>query len=30
MEDQMLRQLIMTLPIEQTEYLLEERKDLKI
>ena len=30
MEDQMLRQLIMTLPIEQTEYLLEERKDLRI
>ena len=30
MEWQMLRQLIMTLPIEQTEYLLEERKDLGI
>jgi hypothetical protein len=30
MEWQMLRQLIMTLPIEQTEYLLEERKDLRI
>jgi hypothetical protein len=28
MEDQMLRQLIMTLPLEQTEYLIEERKDL--
>ena len=30
MEWQMLRQLIMTLPIEQTEYLIEERKDLGI
>jgi hypothetical protein len=28
MEDQMLRQLVMTLPLEQTEYLIEERKDL--
>ena len=28
MEWQMLRQLIMTLPIEQIEYLIEERKDL--
>jgi hypothetical protein len=28
MEWQMLRQLIMTLPIEQVEYLIEERKDL--
>ena len=27
-EWQMLRQLIMTLPIEQVEYLIEERKDL--
>ena len=30
MEWQMLRQLIMTLPIEQVEYLIEERKDLGI
>jgi len=28
MEWQMLRQLIMTLPLEQVEYLIEERKDL--
>jgi hypothetical protein len=28
MEWQMLRQLIMTLPMEQVEYLIEERKDL--
>ncbi len=28
MEWQMLRQLIMTLPLEQVEYLVEERKDL--
>ena len=28
MEDQMLRQLVLTLPLEQTEYLIEERKDL--
>ena len=28
MEWQMLRQLVMTLPIEQVEYLIEERKDL--
>lgn len=28
MEWQMLRQLIMTLPLEQAEYLIEERKDL--
>jgi hypothetical protein len=28
MEWQMLRQLIMTLPTEQVEYLIEERKDL--
>jgi hypothetical protein len=25
---QMLRQLIMTMPLEQVEYLIEERKDL--
>ena len=30
MEWQMLRQLMLTLPIEQVEYLLEERKDLGI
>ena len=30
MEWQMLRQLIMTLPLEQVEYLIEERKDLKL
>ena len=29
-EWQMLRQLIMTLPLEQVEYLIEERKDLGI
>jgi hypothetical protein len=28
MEWQMLRQLVLTLPLEQTEYLIEERKDL--
>jgi hypothetical protein len=28
MEWQMLRQLMLTMPIEQVEYLLEERKDL--
>ena len=28
MDWQMLRQLIMTLPLEQVEYLIEERKDL--
>jgi len=28
MEWKMLRQLIMTLPLEQVEYLVEERKDL--
>ena len=28
MEWQMLSQLIMTLPLEQVEYLVEERKDL--
>ena len=28
MEWQMLRQLMMTMPIEQVEYLMEERKDL--
>ena len=27
MEYQMLRQLMMTMPLEQVEYLLEERKD---
>ena len=27
MEYQMLRQLMMTIPLEQVEYLLEERKD---
>ena len=30
MEWQMLRQLMLTMPIEQVEYLLEERKDLGI
>jgi hypothetical protein len=30
MEDQMLRQLVMTLPLEQTEYLIEERKELEL
>ena len=28
MEWQMLRQLMLTMPIEQVEYLMEERKDL--
>ena len=28
MEWQMLRQLILTMPLEQVEYLMEERKDL--
>jgi hypothetical protein len=28
MDWQMLRQLMLTMPIEQVEYLLEERKDL--
>jgi len=28
MEWQMLRQLILTMPIEQVEYLIEEREDL--
>lgn len=28
MEWQMLRQLILTMPLEQVEYLIEERKDL--
>ena len=28
MEYQMLRQLIMTMPLEQVEYLLKERKQL--
>ena len=30
MEWQMLRQLMLTMPIEQVEYLIEERKDLKL
>ena len=30
MEYQMLRQLMMTMPLEQVEYLLEERKDFGI
>ena len=30
MEWQMLRQLMLTMPIEQVEYLLEEREDLGI
>ena len=30
MEWQMLRQLMLTMPLEQVEYLIEERKDLKI
>jgi hypothetical protein len=30
MEWQMLRQLMLTMPIEQVEYLIEERKDLGI
>lgn len=29
MEDQMLRQLIMTMPVDQIEYLVAERKDLE-
>jgi hypothetical protein len=28
MEWQMLRQLMLTMPIEQVEYLIEEREDL--
>jgi hypothetical protein len=28
MDWQMLRQLILTMPLEQVEYLVEERKDL--
>jgi tRNA-dihydrouridine synthase len=28
MDWQMLRQLILTMPLEQVEYLMEERKDL--
>lgn len=28
MEDQMLRQLIMTMPIDKIEYLVAERKEL--
>ena len=28
MDWQMLRQLMLTIPIEQVEYLIEERKDL--
>lgn len=28
MEDQMLRQLIMTMPIDRIEYLVAERKEL--
>jgi len=28
MEWQMLRQLMLTMPLEQVEYLIEERKDL--
>lgn len=28
MEDQMLRQLIMTMPVDQIEYLVAERKEL--
>jgi hypothetical protein len=28
MEDQMLRQLMLTMPIEQVEYLMDERKEL--
>lgn len=28
MEWQMLRQLVLTMPIEQVEYLMEERKEL--
>ena len=30
MEEQMLRQLMLTMPIEQVEYLLEEREELDI
>jgi hypothetical protein len=30
MEWQMLRQLMLTMPIEQVEYLIEERKDLNL
>ena len=30
MEWQMLRQLMLTTPIEQVEYLLEEKKDLNL
>ena len=30
MEWQMLRQLILTMPIEQVEYLMEERADLDL
>lgn len=30
MDMQMLRQLMLTMPIEQVEYLIEERKNLKI
>ena len=30
MEWQMLRQLMLTMSIEQVEYLIEERKDLKL
>lgn len=29
MEDQMLRQLILKAPMEQVEYLMEEKKDLE-
>lgn len=28
MEEQMLRQLMLTMPIEQVEYLMSERKEL--
>ena len=30
MEWQMLRQLVLTMPIEQVEYLIEEKKDLSL
>jgi len=30
MEWQMLRQLMLTMPIEQVEYLIEERKDFNL
>jgi hypothetical protein len=30
MEWQMLRQLMLTMPIEQVEYLMEEREDLNL